>query len=186
MHASPEDLARDAHYGLLRLLTQFAAAANEADSPQALQRSLRLIRTYGRWTAGHVVTFAEGSGARHTVHSFWDVQEHEHSAGFIDHCASYVYTPEKDRLRGRCLRERKPVWISDLNGVTPGPRTILLRGIGMHTAFAFPVMLDAEPVAMLEFFADVREPDALMLANVGYIGVQRAWRRPSTARKTQS
>jgi PAS domain S-box-containing protein len=171
VYSHTDHVPRDQHHRLLELLTQLAAAANEADTPvEALQRSLQLIRSYGSWEAAHVVTFAERAGSRHTGHSFWDVVDRECYAHFIEYCAAYVCTPDKGQLLGRCLRERKPVWITDLRLVTPGPRTRLMRDLGVRAAFAFPVTLGSEVVAILEFLSHhVREPDELLLANVDYV-----------------
>ncbi|HWI15075.1 MAG TPA: PAS domain S-box protein, partial [Burkholderiales bacterium] len=174
MNFTPDGVMRDERHALLELLTQLAAAANEADTPaQALQRSLHLIRRYGNWSAGHVITFAQSRGPRSPVHSFWDVLDRERYAHFIDYCTGYVYTPDKGQLLGRCLREQKPVWISDLKLLVPGPRTRLMVDLGIRAAFAFPVMIDREVVAILEFLAhEPRQPDELMLANVSYVGAQ--------------
>jgi diguanylate cyclase (GGDEF)-like protein/PAS domain S-box-containing protein len=159
---------------LVLLLGNLAAAANEANTPsQALQASLRLIRSYGRWSCGHVVTFVPGTALANTVESLWEHDDTRHFAPFEAHVQAYDYCQAGGSFLGRCLRDRGPVWMNDLMRGTQGPRTQRLRELGAHAGLVFPVLLRREVVAILEFFStEVREPDRLFLDNIANITAQ--------------
>ena len=74
-------------------------------------------------------------------------------------------------LPGAVWAQKAPLWIGDMTQATNFPRKPFAVAAGMHSGFAFPIVVDDELHAVLEFFsAERREPDAdllLMTASVG-------------------
>jgi diguanylate cyclase (GGDEF)-like protein/PAS domain S-box-containing protein len=159
---------------LVRLLGDLAAAANEAATPDdALRTSLRLICRYGGWALGHVVTFEPGTALVKTIDSFWETSNDPGFAPFIEQFAHYQYWKMTGNFLGRCLREQRPTWMTDIARNSQGPRTLALRAVGVQSGLAFPVLLHGEIAALLEFLArEPREPDPLFLDNIANIGAQ--------------
>jgi signal transduction histidine kinase len=76
-------------------------------------------------------------------------------------------------LTGRVHLTGKPAWIYDMQ-VEPGqPRALSGEGIGVRGAFAFPVAIGPDVVAVLEFFSpDPADPDDELLELMGNVGTQ--------------
>ena len=63
-------------------------------------------------------------------------------------------------LPGRVFATARPEWIDDVMQHPNFPRAKAARGLGVHSAFAVPVIQGTEVVAVLEFFSeDVLKPD---------------------------
>ncbi len=76
-------------------------------------------------------------------------------------------------LPGRVWESRVPAWIADVTCDDNFPRAPLAREAGLRGAFAFPVLLGGEVLAVLEFFSDeIREPDQELLRMFATIGSQ--------------
>jgi diguanylate cyclase (GGDEF)-like protein/PAS domain S-box-containing protein len=185
-YARLSDDRQQHEHELVLLLGNLAAAANEANTPtQALQASLRLICRYGGWSFGHVVTFVPGTGLANIIETFWEHDGSAPFATFAEQMRGYDYSTATGSFLGRCIREKTPVWVSDLTRNTQGPRTRRLRDLGARAGLVFPVVLRREIVAILEFFSDeVREPDRLFLENIENITAQlsRPMERHQSAR----
>ncbi len=172
-----EELQRK-HYALVRLQAALAAAANEAVTmEEAFQSSLRLISDHGGWRLGHMAIFAPGMVKQFSATaSLWQIDDSDRArfTEFIKICERFDYTTGK-RLVGKAIAERIPVWIEDLGTIGPGRRNILAVAAGLHCAFAFPVVVQNEVAAVLEFYAeDARPADALLTENVINVAAQLA------------
>lgn len=76
-------------------------------------------------------------------------------------------------LPGRVLESGEPAWIEDVVVNDNFPRASAAARAGLHGAFAFPVQIRGETVAVLEFFTrEVRQPDAALLAMMSHVGSQ--------------
>jgi signal transduction histidine kinase len=76
-------------------------------------------------------------------------------------------------MPGRVMATGKLEWIPDIT-VAPGfRRTALGQDMGLKAGFAFPVLVGAEVVAVLEFFSEhIYEPDERLLQVMAHIGTQ--------------
>jgi PAS domain S-box-containing protein len=68
-------------------------------------------------------------------------------------------------LPGRVWRDREPAWIPDVTRDDNFPRAPVAKQVGLHAAFAVPILDGRRVQGVLEFFsADIREPSADLLA----------------------
>jgi two-component system, cell cycle sensor histidine kinase and response regulator CckA len=76
-------------------------------------------------------------------------------------------------LPGRVWARREPVWIPDVVSDANFPRAAVAAQAGLHAAFGFPIELEGEMLAILEFFSpEIQEPDHDLLSTMGTIGSQ--------------
>ena len=76
-------------------------------------------------------------------------------------------------LPGRVWSSLKPAWILDVTTDENFPRAAYARSAGLHSAFAFPILCGDRCLGVMEFFsADVRQPDAALLAMFSSVGNQ--------------
>src|SRR5262249_2230659 len=106
------------------------------------------------------------------------------------HCASFWSDPTLDAaefeeltrkttlpvggsLAGRTWQDGEASWIDDVARDSTSPRAAAALRAGLHNAFAFPIKLGAEVLAVLEFFGpEVGAPDRLVLQVFSGIGNQ--------------
>src|SRR5262245_33860277 len=68
-------------------------------------------------------------------------------------------------LPGRVWEHREPAWIPDVAHDTNFPRAEVAGRVGLHAAFALPIMQGRRVQGVLEFFSrDIREPSSDLLA----------------------
>jgi len=84
-------------------------------------------------------------------------------------------------LPGRVWASGDPAWIPDVVVDANFPRAVAAQRVGLHAAFALPILRGSEVVGVMEFFSgDIREPDAALLETMmavgGEVGVYAAGR----------
>ena len=68
-------------------------------------------------------------------------------------------------LPGRVWKTREPAWIPDVTRDDNFPRAAAAERVGLHAAFALPIMEGRRVQGVLEFFSrDIREPSPDLLA----------------------
>ncbi len=76
-------------------------------------------------------------------------------------------------LPGRVWNSGKPAWITDVTQDSNFPRVSMARRVGLHGAFAFPVLSGSEITGVIEFFSrQVRKPDEHLLLMMSALGSQ--------------
>ena len=76
-------------------------------------------------------------------------------------------------LLGSVWERGEPLWVEDLAAEQIFPRAPLAGRAGLHAAVAFPVLMQGETIAALEFFSrEMRPPDAALLAMMSHVGSQ--------------
>jgi diguanylate cyclase (GGDEF)-like protein len=163
----------------ISLLENIAVAANEAAGVNdAMQRALEAVCRYANWPLGHLWLVAESQGERRfDSTSIWhDIVSREGDGPVGDLCA----LTERSEfalgvgLPGRVVASEAPVWV-DVASAGPAefPRLAEIVRAGFASLFAFPVMIGAEVVAVLEFFSVERQaPTESMLRLMAQIGTQ--------------
>lgn len=140
------------------LLQSITTAANESETSQeAISRTLALLCDHGDWSIGHAVLV-------HDTHTsdLWRGRDPEQLAALRASSADLALDSAHSLL-GRVLREARPVWIED---VAP-------QGSSVHAALGFPVLADAEVVALMELYQDrPLPPDSAMLDILPNVGTQ--------------
>ena len=161
---------------LTALVATLAAETKAAvDAEEAMYRCLEHIAKYGRWTLGRFARVTHEASGAFRRGSMWLVSDAQRFAELIRHSDCVDTVNAQGPLVGRMLREKQPVWIADMTALTEAPRLRVAMRLGLRSVFAFPVLVHGEVTACFEFFAeDVREPDRLLIAQVGGIGSELA------------
>jgi signal transduction histidine kinase len=156
---------------LVRLLQEVSMAANQATTvEEALRASIDEVCSSTHWPVGHVyLPDDDGNLASTTI---WHIDDPERFKNFRRITEA---TPLRAGigLPGRVLAAKRPAWISDVTDDDNFPRAKAAEDIGVRGAFAFPVLLGGEVVAVLEFFSTRPEPpDDAMLEVTAILGAQ--------------
>ena len=76
-------------------------------------------------------------------------------------------------LPGRVWASGQPAWIPDVQVDRNFPRAAAAERVGLHSAFAVPILRGAEVVGVIEFFSrEIREPDTALLETMMTAGSQ--------------
>lgn len=162
---------------LAQLLEALARAINEAATPEfAMKRCLSRLCIFGQWRLGRVAT-TEGLSGDHAVpaDSIWQGADLGAYANFIRASQDVDAFRETGQFVARVLRDKRAVWIADLDQAQGFVRRAAALADGLRSAFAFPVLVQGKAVAFLEFYADsVRPVDPGLIAAAEIIGAQIA------------
>ena len=158
---------------LVDMLRTTAADANKATNfDNAMHTCLAAVNDYTGWPVGHVYLLSDEDDDVLVPSGIWHLENPKRFAVFVE--ATKKTTFERGvGLPGRVLESGEPAWIVDVSKDSNFPRAKLAEDIGVHGAFAFPVLSGDKVVAVLEFFDEkVDEPDETLLAAVVHIGGQ--------------
>ncbi|MGN6581231.1 MAG: diguanylate cyclase domain-containing protein [Bordetella sp.] len=164
---------REQEVGLLEAIA--ALIDHTADAGAAVESALERICRHTLWSVGHLFAVdaaAPGAEPRLTSSGIWHCFDPERFerlrvASVEDEDATY------DRLPGQALGTGRPAWTLDIVQDEDFSRAAVAQQAGLRSAFAFPVLLGREVVAVLEFFSDRdEEPGESLLHNMAQIGVQ--------------
>ena len=158
---------------LVKLLQQVAVAANEAPTPRdALQIGVDQVCAYTGWPVGDAFVLAE-HGSRDLVPArIWHLDPPERFQRFRDITDGSRFSAGIG-LPGRVLASGQAAWIMDVTRDPNFPRAKTAADSGVKSAFAFPVLIGSEVVAVLEFFtSEPRQPDPALLEAMANIGTQ--------------
>ena len=158
---------------MVKLLGDVASTANTAtSSDQALETTLKLITAYTNWPVGHVYQPAKADEGMLESSRIWHVEDE-------DRYREFMTVTERTRLKpgeglpGRVYERGQAVWVEDVTRDDNFPRAESLSAASVRGAFAFPVPIREEVVAVMEFFSSkITPPDASILEMVGEVGKQ--------------
>jgi PAS domain S-box-containing protein len=164
--ASPEELRRvnealraeidvreRAERRLSLVHTVLGDVSNAADFATGLRTALARICAATGWTVGEAWTLtADASGLELT--ESWCADERAAPFSRAGHGTTIEL---RTGLPGAAWQARRPVWSEDLHSDPAFERTGAAAEAGLHAAFAIPVIVDAEPIAILTFFSRERQ-----------------------------
>jgi diguanylate cyclase (GGDEF)-like protein/PAS domain S-box-containing protein len=155
---------------LVTLLGDIASAANKAvDLYDALQAALDQMCRHSGWPLGHIWWVDEPSGMLRPL-PLWYVHDAGRYSGFR-RATMETQLALNEGLPGQVLLSGQPVSIPDLTSEARFPRMAAAVAAQLRAAFAFPVLVGADSVGVLEFFAEepVEVSDVLLeaAANIG-------------------
>lgn len=164
-----EEVARERY----RAIASIAAAANEASTiDEAMQIVVEQICNYGRWSVGHVYVMDENQKGNLFSSSVWHMESPELFEPF-QKVSEMTRFSAGVGLPGRILAKQKPVWVEDVTKSASCPRARAAEQTGLKSGFGFPVLVEKQVAAVLEFFSDtLRETDRLLLEATVQIGSQ--------------
>ncbi len=167
---------RSRRVALLELLEALARAANEAASPEAAMRTcLERISGYANWGLGRVALLKAGAPAPVVQTSLWHGSNPTRFAEFVRLSESYDYSQLSGTFISVVLREKRALWITEFDKTNARGRLLGAVNAGLHSGFAFPIIVQGEVAAFIEFFAEEpRRMDPLLLGAIGSVGAQLA------------
>jgi len=156
---------------LTQLLQTVAGAANQASTlEEAMKVCVDQVCASTSWPIGQVyLTSSTGELTLTTIRHLSNARQDE---AFQKMIQTVGYTPGVGLPR-RVLATKTPAWSMNLAQDTDVHWAAAAQECGIHAAFAFPVLIGQEVVAVLEFFSlEAREPDAQFLDVMANIGTQ--------------
>jgi diguanylate cyclase (GGDEF)-like protein/PAS domain S-box-containing protein len=168
---SEQSLAQQA--STVELVKRVASRANETDSvEEALRTAVAEICNYLGWAAGHALLVGAGSPGYLDSTGIWHLRDPERFAEFVEVSNGMRFTAGRD-LPGETFAARAPIWIPDLFVMPGRVRETEAKIAGIRAAFAFPVFVNGDVVAVLEFFNYHAHPrDELLVETASRIGTQ--------------
>jgi PAS domain S-box-containing protein len=160
-----------------RVAAQFAVTRVLAEADSFAGAAPQVLRPIGEnleWDWGSLWSFDWERGrdaAPLRCDIVWGAPDLE-SAEFDTVSREWVFAGGEG-LVGQVWRTGKPIWIVDLTTEPGFLRASAAAKAGLHGGVIFPILLDTEPLGVVEFFSRaVREPDAEQLATLSAIGSQ--------------
>jgi len=154
----------------VELLQAIAEAANSANNvPEAFQACLDYVCAFLNWPVGHVYQ-VQGDALKSS--SWWHDDDPARFADFRTQRATTEFTRGVGMIGG-VLGSGRATWLSDLSDATKFSRAQSATLAGLISGFAFPVLIEHEVVAVLEFYSSRREEaDPRLLSMMGNLGTQ--------------
>ena len=150
------------------LLQGIAEAANNAQTVHdAFQVGLDRVCEFMAWPVGHVY-LKQGELLKPT--GWWHDADPNRFAEFRDVTSTLEFSPGVGMI-GRVLASGHATWLVNLNDNESFMHSEQAAAAGLMSGFAFPVMIEDEVVAALEFYSERQEaadPHLLtLMANIG-------------------
>jgi len=143
---------------MLKLLQDITRKANESQTvEEAMYAALERISQYNGWQVGHVWKLAEKRSGQMVSSGIWYTTDTADDAiRRLDElqqvCDKHRFSPGEG-LVGAVMQTGEPKWIDDVAQSDEWQRGSAEQ-FGLHAAIAFPVTVNGEVVAVLEFFSD--------------------------------
>jgi len=154
-----------------RLALQYAVArvlAETATLDEAIQRILQTICESLGWEVGAIWNVDRKAN----VLSCFDLW-HTHTFNVTEFTAVTRETtfPPGVGLPGRVWASGKPAWITDVTKDPNFPRAPIAARVGLHGAFAFPILLGGKVTGVIEFFSrEIQRLDDDLLQMMAALG----------------
>ena len=137
----------------------------------ALGRCLDSVCWFMGWPIGHAFVVSDEAPPRLRSAS-WRLADPKRFEGLRKATDAIEFRPGFG-LPGMVAASGKPSWIIDVRKEPGFIRAGVAEDLGVRSSFSFPVVIDAEVVAVLEFFSDLlEEPDEEALGVMAHVGEQ--------------
>lgn len=158
---------------LVDLLRVVTVDVHEAASvEEALHRTITHICNHLGWPVGHAYVPAADDPSLLLPTALWHLNDEAKFATFKAVTEATQFTAGLG-LPGRVLASKQPAWVRNVTADANFPRARLARNLGVKAGFAFPVVVGADVVAVLEFFSDAEHADdGKFTATIGRIARQ--------------
>ncbi len=157
-----------------RLAAQYEVTRSLAESGgfrEAAPRILRAVCEALGWELGLLWALDRGESVLRFVEA-WSADSQD-AGEFVRLSRTRTFGPGDPGLPGRVWGRGEPLWVEDLAADQTFPRSSLAARAGLHAALAFPVLMQGETIAVLEFFSrELRPPDGALLAMMSHVGSQ--------------
>ena len=152
------------------LLSQVTSIANSAqDFTSAFRDAMAVIRDAGGWQVGHYLRPAGDDPTVMVSSGVWDGDPMDPFVGEVRAASSGMRFPPGEGIPGTAYLQGA-TWEEDLSTSTNFPRQ---QWISSGSAFAFPILIGDEVVAVLEFLRSSPRPSQQGLLDIAdVIGIQ--------------
>lgn len=156
-----------------RMLHAITSAANLTnDMDETFRLCLAEVCAFTGWPVGHAYVVSDSRRGLLVSTKIWHVTDSELYAKFIDTTEEMEFSLGVG-LPGRVLATQRSGWIVDIVHDKNFPRHKISKDVGLRSGFAFPVIVDNETEAVLEFFTpEIIDPDHILLQALEDAGVQ--------------
>lgn len=168
-----EDRLRD-ESARVRLLQEIAAFANEADSfKKALHFTLNKVCEFANWPLGHVYAVRQENGEWMPTGRLWYCDDVDRYQTFCQEREQAPLDAVEEWL-GSVQGSDDPDWLTRVTE-TGFAQIEPVHDSGIASSFAFPVIVNSEAVAVLEFFSTKAiEPEEDLLGAMQFVATQLA------------
>lgn len=155
------------------LLHRVSAVASESETvEEATQKCIDLICESIGWPIGHVYMMSEDDNATLETTDIWYLADQDAFAAFRSATKQTKFSRGVG-LPGKVLQTGEPEWIVDITSESNFLRVSHASDIGVKSAFAFPIKIRGETMAVLEFFTnETLAVDKSMLRLASSVGEQ--------------
>jgi diguanylate cyclase (GGDEF)-like protein len=170
--AKQAELALREQTAFVELLQKITLSANAAKSSREAQElCLTLVCAHMNWPIGHV--YACDTARRELLPTdSWRLDDANLRRAFCEATVKTRLLPGQG-LPGRVLESGRAEWLENVSQASPDARMEAALAVGIRASFAFPVLVGAEVVAVLEFFDDAPgQPHQRLLEIMENVGVQ--------------
>lgn len=153
----------------VKLLQAVAVGAGAASSfEDAIRAALDEVCLQTGWEIGHVYRVEENGALTPT--NIWHIEESRRFQPFRE-ATENTPMAAGEGLVGRVVKTGGPIWVDELQNDENFVRAASAAAVGLHAAVAFPITLEANVVAVMEFFtAEQLELDPALLEVMEHIG----------------
>ncbi len=155
----------------MRLINDIAEAANNTSEPKdVIIHALTRICRDNNWPVGHAFLVEYVEDEPFLVPSgLWTSNDIEGFEAFQSLTES-MYLAPGEALPGIVYRDGEALWANAIR--SDSKRFDLGQQLGLLSAFAFPILIAEQVVAVLEFFSnDNQAPDEIILDSAAHLGV---------------
>jgi hypothetical protein len=147
------------------LLYRMSVLAAESDSLEAVvQGCLDAVCELAGWPLGHAYVYDEEESLVST--RVWHVAPGRKMQRFADVTETLQFAVGEG-FPGRVLATREPVWLPNVQQEPEFRRAAIGAEVGIRGAFAFPILVQGQVKAVLEFFSlEERSPDQALIMMV--------------------
>jgi signal transduction histidine kinase/CheY-like chemotaxis protein/HPt (histidine-containing phosphotransfer) domain-containing protein len=155
---------------LTQLQQKVAVAANKAISiEEGLQVAIDGVCEYMQWAVGHVYIFSEEKKCLLNM-EVWHIDDWERYSPFKLISEQLSFSPWEGFI-GEVYADATPMWVLDVAHSSVYSRKGAAEIVGLKAAFAFPIFVGRQAVAVMEFYspyAIIPDEDLLhAMANIG-------------------
>ena len=157
----------------VQLHKDIAVASNESRTDtDTFQYCLKRICEHTRWPVGHLYLVDKKAQPPLVPSTIWHLDDLYQFETFRAISEATAFDPGIG-LPGRVLASGKPAWIKDVTQDPNFPRAKLSHNLGVKAGFAFPILIRAEVMGIMEFFStEAAEPKNELLEIMAHIGAQ--------------
>ncbi|MCB0196119.1 MAG: PAS domain-containing protein, partial [Anaerolineae bacterium] len=156
----------------MQLLQDIAVATNEHRTVEAvMQLTLERLCNYTGWPAGHVYLADLHASSRLISTSIWHIDDVEYFAPLKDSLQNNGEPVFYKELLNQVVATGQPAWTTDFESHQNHNKVV--SAVGLKLISVFPVWIEKQVVALLEFFSDRdSKPDESLLEIMVFIGTQ--------------